>query len=190
MATEAADSEEPKVSATVILDQIQLMKGLFGEDTLVEARASLPPPLRTELEELLAGRWCSLDAARELKIAVARLQGEDPLAFQRRIVRLGIEKTLTTLWRFFMRQLGDESIARRTPVLYARSFNKGSLEFVSWGKGEAELALHGWPRIPEFDLVGLMAGIETVLALAGRKHPQVRAARRGPIVQLRATWTR
>jgi hypothetical protein len=184
------DVDEPKVSATVILDQIELMKELLGADTVDEARASLPASLRTEIEELLAGRWCSLDAARELKVAVARLQGEDPLAFQRRIVRLGIEKTLTTVWRFVIRQLSDQAIARRTPVLYARSFNKGSLELVGWSDGGADLSLHGWPRIPEFDLVGLMAGIETVLALAGRKDPLVTATRRGAIVHLRVAWKR
>jgi hypothetical protein len=181
---------EPRVSATVISDQLRLMRELHGGEMIARAIEAMPPNLREEIEHLLPGSWVSTDAARELKVAVATLLEEDVLDFQRRIVRQGIERTLNTVWRFFMRQLGDEALARRTPILYSRSFNRGSLELVRWDndKGEYEFELEGWPRIPEFDLVGLMAGIECVMTLAGRKEPQITATRRGQLVLIRGVW--
>jgi hypothetical protein len=184
------DVADPQVSAAVIADQLKLTRELHGDELVARAIASLPDGLREEIEQLLPGSWVSTDAAREVKIACARLLGEDPLAFQRRIVARGIERTLSTVWRFFMRQLGDQGLARRTPILYSRTFNRGSLEVVRWSDAEYELELDGWPRIPEFDLVGLMSGIETVLALAGRKDPKVQAHRRGSVVRIVATFRR
>jgi hypothetical protein len=182
------DAAQPKVSATIIADQIRLMKQLHGEETLSKAILSLAPPLRAEIEELLPGSWCSVDAARELKVAVAEILGEDPHLFQRRIVRQGIERTLTTVWRFFMRQLSDAALTRRTPVLYSRSFDRGRLKVVRFGEGECDFELEGWPRMPEFDLIGLMSGIETILALGGRLDAHVSFKRRGAVIQLHANW--
>jgi serine/threonine protein kinase len=178
---------ETKVSATVIADQVGLMKELFGANTVADAVASLPAPLREEIEHLLPGTWISIDAARELKTAMAARVGEDVLAFQRRIVRTAIERTLHTVWRFFMRQLGDGAIARRTPVLYSRAFNRGKLEVARLSEGEWDFELRGWPTIPEFDLTGLAAGMETVITLSGRRAPRVTWTRRPPVVHIRAT---
>jgi hypothetical protein len=179
---------DPKVSGTVILDQIALMKRLYGASLVERAARALPPELGQELAELLPGRWCSLDAARELKALVATEVGLDPLALQRAMVRAGIEQTLSTIWRFVLRQLGDEGLARRTPVVYSRTFNRGSLELMAMGDCECHFELRGWPRIPEYELVGLMTGIETILALAGRQRPQVTATRRPAVVKLHAKW--
>ncbi len=181
---------DPKVSGTIISDQLKLMRDLHGDAVVDEAIASMPPALREEIEQVLPGSWISIDAARELKAGVAQRLGEDLFDFQRRIVRLGIERTLHTVWRFFIRQLGDEALAKRTPILYSRSFNRGSLELVRRAEGEIELELDGWPRIPEFDLVGLMSGIETVLKLAGRRGVRVTPTRKPDVVVLTATWQR
>ena len=113
------------------------------------------------------------DAARLIKEAVAERLGEPVLSLQRRIVRLGVERTLNTFWRFFMRQVSDDHLVRRTPILYARSFDRGELRFISVAERQAQLELHGWPTIPDFDLVGLCAGIErgqVGVSHAGRKR--------------------
>jgi len=179
---------EPRVSSTLILDQIRLLKDLHGADIVAAACASLAPPLREEIDGLLPGGWCSLDAAREMKAAIASRLGEPLLSLQRRIVRLGIERTLHTVWRFFVRQLSDEALARRVPLVYSRSFDRGECRVVGSGEREMNLELHGWPAIPDFDLVGLATGVETVLVLAGRKEPHVAFTRRGVVVHLDGTW--
>lgn len=184
------ESDEPRVSAALIFDQKRLLADLYGADVIARAMAALPALLRAELEGLVPGGWISLDAARELKNGIAVLAGEDPLALQRRVCKLGVERTLTTVWRFLLRQLGDEAISKRTPLLYARSFNRGNLSLAGWRPGGAELELHGWPRMPEYDLIGLVCGVETVLVLAGRKNVKVTTTRRAPLILLHATWER
>ncbi len=164
------------------------MNEVYGEDVVRAAFQALERPARDEITELLPGGWCSTETARGLKAAVAAHLGKDVLVVQRRIVRLGVERTLTTLWRFFVRHVSDESILKRASTLYARSFNRGRLELVSFQPGEAELDLHGWPEMPEFDLVGLTAGIEAVLAVTGRTDARTTTARKGATVRLRVTW--
>ncbi len=178
------------MSGTILSDQIRLMRDLHGADLVARATSALPASLREEVEGVLPGTWVTIDAARELKTAVARELGEDPIELQKRIVRQGIERTLSTVWRFFMRQLGDEALTKRTPILYSRTFDRGSLELVRMGDGEGELELEGWPRIPEYDLVGLVSGIETVLTLAGRRGVRVTSLRKGGVVTITAKWLR
>jgi hypothetical protein len=179
---------EPRTSSTLILDQIKLMTELYGADKVAAARASLPPAIREEIDALLPGGWCSLEAARELKTAVASLVDEPLMSLQRRIARIGIERTLHTVWRFFMRRLSDEDLARRTPLLYSRSFDRGELRFVEARPFEVHLELHGWPTIPDFDLAALASGVETVLSIAGRPEPHCFTSRKGRVVHLRAVW--
>jgi hypothetical protein len=179
---------EPRVSATLILDQIRLIKEQHGEAIVVEAVASLPGDVRREIDELLPGRWCSIETPRLMKEAIADRLGEPLLSFHRRTVRLGVERTLNTFWRFFMRQLSDEHLVRRTPILYSRTFDRGELRFISFSERQALLELHGWPNIPAFDLVGLASGIEAVLSLAGRIEPHVATSRRGVVVHFLCEW--
>jgi hypothetical protein len=179
---------EPRVSATLILDQMRLVKDVHGEAVVAEAIASLPAGMRQELDEMMPGRWCSIETVRVMKSAIAERLGEPALSFQRRIVRLGVERTLNTFWRFFMRQLSDDHLVRRTPILYSRTFDRGELRFVSVADRQALLELHGWPTIPEYDVVGLSAGIEAVLALAGRVEPHVGTSRRGVVVHFLCEW--
>jgi hypothetical protein len=179
---------EPRVSSTLILDQIKLMKDLYGAEAVAAARQSLAPALREEIDALLPGGWCSLETARVMKEAVASIVDEPLMTLQRRVVRVGIERTLHTVWRFFIRRLSDENLARRTPLLYSRSFDRGELRFMSVRDGEVQLELHGWPAIPEFDLVALATGVETVLSIAGRPEPRCFWSRRGLVVYMRALW--
>ena len=182
------ESEEPRVSSAVIFDQVRLFKELYGADVVARVEAALPAPLREELDTLTPGGWISLDAARELKNGVAALVGEDPIALQRRVSKRGVERTMTTIWRFLLRQLTDAAISKRTPLLYSRSFSRGTLTLVGWREGGAELELQGWPRMPEYDLIGLTTGVQTVLELSGRKDVKVATTRRAPLILIRATW--
>jgi hypothetical protein len=179
---------EPRVSATLILDQVRLIKDLYGEPLVGEAIASLPAIVRQEIAELLPGRWCDVDTPRAFKQAVAERLGEPLLPFHRHTVRLGVERTLNTFWRFFMRHLNDDHLIRRTPILYSRTFDRGELRFMSLVEHQALLELHGWPTIPEFDLVGLCGGIEAVLSVAGRAEPHVTTTRRGVVVRFVLEW--
>jgi hypothetical protein len=188
MSQPSVTAPQVSVSGTILLDQMALLRETYSAAVVDQAMAALPATLRGELESMLRGSWCSVEAAMELKRGIAKLVHEDPLALQRRIVRLGVERTLNTIWRFFMRRLGDEQIARRTPVLYSRTFNHGSMSFLGRRPNGVDLELRGWPNIPHFDLVGLMAGIETVFTLAGRKATHVESVHRGDTIIVHVSW--
>jgi hypothetical protein len=184
----AEESEQPLVSSALISDQARLIAEIYGADTLTRAVAALPPALRDEMAAMTSSGWSSLDLPRELKNNVAAIIGVDPMALQREIVRKGVERTLTTVWRFFLRQLGDEGLSKRIPILYSRSFNRGTLKLASWRNGGAELELHGWPRMPEYDLMGLMVGGQKLFELAGRVDVKANATRKWPLILIHVTW--
>ena len=181
-------ANDPQVSSTLIFDQLRLLREVYGEGVVRDALSSLPPELERELSSLMPGGWCSLDAPRALKDAVAAAVGETSLGLQRRIVRLGVERTFSTVWRFVLRHLSDDGLTKRTPLIYSRTFNRGSMELVGARPKEGEFELRGWPRIPDYDLVGLTAGTEAVLELAGRAQARIVTTRRANVVRLVATW--
>ena len=183
-------TDEVLLSSAILCDQIRLMREAHGDEVVARAEAGLPVRLREELAALTPSGHCSLELARELKSAVARLVGVDPLAFQRAICRRGTERTLTTIWRFFLRQLGDEAVSKRVPLLYSRVFSRGALTLTSWRRGGAELELSGWPEMSDYDLVGLLAGGETLFELAGRADVKITATRRPPLILVHASWRR
>lgn len=185
-----AESQEPRVSSALVVDQMQIMREVHGADVVARACAALPAPLAEELAALTTAGFCSLDLARELKNGVAAAVGMDPLAFQRDICARGVDRTLHTVWRFFLRRLGDHGLSQRIPVLYSRSFNRGRMTLLSWREGHAELDLQGWPQMPEYDLVGLMSGGEKLLQIAGRARAKITATRRPPVILIHATWQR
>jgi hypothetical protein len=176
------------VAGTLILDQIDRMSEMYGREIVKQAIASLPGVLREELDLLVRGGWCSVDAARELKIAIAALAGETVPTLQRRVTRAGLERTFNSVWRFFLSWLSDERIARHTPLIYSRVFDRGTLELVALRERGAEFELRGWPAIDEFDLQGLVVGVETALQLAGRGRAVVASERSGRTTRIIASW--
>jgi hypothetical protein len=183
----AEDDDGGKVSSAVIFDQMGLLRERYGPRVLVEASSSLRSDWREELSQLSPGSWISLGAARELKNTVADRVGVAPLELQRMLSSQGVERTLTTFWRFLLQRLGDEALSHRTPIIYSRTFNRGRLLVASWREGGVEFALSGW-RIPSYDLIGLVAGIKRVLELAHRNDVHVTTIRKEEALRLHATW--
>jgi hypothetical protein len=182
------DTGTAKVSSAVIFDQVKLLQELYGSVVLERASAALAAPLREEIAGLSPGSWLSVDAARELKNHVAALVDVPPLELQRLLSARGVERTLTTFWRFLLRQLGDEALAKRTPLIYSRTFSQGTFTATSWREGTADFELRGW-RIPEYDLLGLVAGVTRILEVAGRLDVRVTTTRRATVVLMQATWS-
>ena len=89
------ESQEPRVSSALVVDQMQIMREIHGADVVARACAALSPPLAEELAALTTAGFCSLDLARELKNGVAAAVGMDPLAFQRDICARGVDRTST-----------------------------------------------------------------------------------------------
>lgn len=178
----------PRTSAALLLDQIEVLRELVGADVVDEAMASLPPAYREELESLTAVSWVDTEVAESILYAVAPLAGRDPLQLHTDIVRIGVQKTLRTLWRILLRFTSDRALVLRTPLIYSKTFDRGELLSRIEGPGRAELALSGWPDISEMQLNGLATGVETVLTAAGRREVKVLYERREEGAFLVASW--
>jgi hypothetical protein len=64
--------QEPLFSATLLLDQLEVMRELYGDAEVGAAIEALPDGARRELAELVHGAWCSIAAAIETVLTLAR----------------------------------------------------------------------------------------------------------------------
>jgi hypothetical protein len=107
-----------------------------------------------------------------LKTAVARQARTDPMQLHRKVVELGIIRTLS-LWRVLVRQASDEFLIRKTHLVWTKTFDRGEVAAKIAEPGRAEIVVTGWNQIPDFDAEGVAAGIESILKVAGRKDVHV-----------------
>jgi hypothetical protein len=181
-------SGTPKVSGAVVVDQIDIATEEFGADLVKRAKESLPTEMQNALSEVLAISWIDVTAFMELKNAIARELGRDPLEFQRWLVRHAIGRTIGKFWRALLARVWDAAIVKRAPILYSKSFDVGHATVVSFDDGHAELVVTGWPDMPEYDAIGLAAGIEALLEYSGRPAAHVKHARSAEKISFFITW--
>lgn len=179
---------EPQLSGAILLDQISVLRERYGQPQIDAAMAKLDPADRAELSNLLAMSWCRAELAMRFKNALANVVGVPPLELQRFVSSAGIERTVKGVWRFLLKQLWDDALMRRVPMIYSRTFNHGSLRAEEVTPQGTRLVLTGWPTIPEYDAHGLAFGMESILNVAGRKHVKVSWKRQGAEVVFTASW--
>src|SRR5580700_7354697 len=81
--TASSPPAEPRLSGTVLLDQMAVISEAYGKSVLARAKTTLPVDRQQALDALLPVSWIDTRAAMELKNAVARDVGMDPIEFQR-----------------------------------------------------------------------------------------------------------
>lgn len=104
------------------------------------------------------------------------------------VARVSIERTMRTLWRLLLRVTTDGALISRTPVIYAKSYNRGRLVAEIRERRRADLQLTDWPNAPEWPLRATRIGIETVLGIAGRHQPTVVCTRTPNGASYVASW--
>lgn len=163
----------PRFRGAVWLDELIHIREAYGSDIVDRALQRLSPAQREELDRLLPISWVTVDLVMAVKNAVAEEIGMDPLEFQKRAVRAGVARTVKGFWRLIVRQLWDDALAKRLPMLYSRTFERGELRVEEIGDCRARLRLIGWPDMPDYDRLGLATGIEAICDLAGRQDTRV-----------------
>jgi hypothetical protein len=177
-----------RIYGAIFLDQVVVMKMLAGEEAYERARQSLSEEMQRELAELLPISWIGNFTCNELMARVARELGRDTDDFVREVVRVGVEKTLITLWRVLLRFTTDNALVTRTPLLYSKTYDRGKLVAVIDEPGRARITLSEYPDPPHLELLCLATGIDTVLTCAGRKGVSTRWERTADGATLTATW--
>ena len=104
------------------------------------------------------------------------------------VIKRASARTVHGLWRVLLTQFWDEALVKRIPILYQRTFDLGAMTAEFESKGTASFVVSGWPRIPEYDIVGLQVGIESILQLLGREGASAVPTRTQTGVFYRVRW--
>jgi hypothetical protein len=184
----AMSSRQPRLAGSVLLDQMGVIAAAFGDDALKRAKAKLSPERQRDLDALIPISWIDVELARDLKNAVADVVGKDPIELQKWVVREAVGNTIHKFWRALLVRVWDSAIVKRTPIVYAKTFDRGALQVASFSDHAAELVLSGWSTMPDYDAIGLAAGIEAVLEYSGRRNARVRFTRKDDGVRFYLTW--
>lgn len=179
---------EPKLRGVILLDQVAYIRKTHGSAPVKAALESLSTQDRQAIDDALPISWLDVPTVTKFKSAIAAELGEEPIQFNRRLVRASIGETITRVWRVLLRQLWDGAVIKRTPIIYSKAFDRGRLKLSVLEAGRAEFVLTGWPDMPEFDCAGLAAAAEALLEYAGRGKTRVRWRREAPLVIFEATW--
>lgn len=182
-------SQQPRARGAIILDQRSLIERRYGADVVEAALGRLTPTQADQIRGMVSVSWVDVETVRAFKSAVAAELGRDPMDFQREVVREAIGETVNTVWRALLSKLWDSAIIKRTPLIYSKGFDRGKLSLLEIEGTTATFILTGWPDIPEYDCVGIAAGIEALLEYAGRKPASVQWRRQLQQVVFEARWT-
>lgn len=174
--------QETRIFGGVLLEQRRVMQELAGAEVYARVMKELPEDVRVEYERLSILSWCRHSTATEVTQRIGRALGKRPEVWQAEVVRTGIERTLTGLWKVLLRFSSDDALVKRTALLYSKACDRGKLTPDQVAPGHVKLTLSEWPDIPELDLVALATGIETVLRVVGRKTVVVSWVREPPVV--------
>jgi hypothetical protein len=167
----------PHVSGAIVLDQLKVAEELLGKDATGRALASMPAAAREEVAALLPVSWCTLTTADAIHEAMAREAREPVDEWHRKMVRTGMERTFSTIWRFFLRLTSIEQITKRAATMYGKSFDHGHMRAERVGPGHIVMTLAGWPDVPDRELAAIEVSTEIVIRLSGRTRGTVRMTR-------------
>jgi hypothetical protein len=180
--------DSPRVFGALVVPQRAALVARVGEDVFARALASVPREERDEYVATRVDTWCRGSSIEHVVTELARASGIDARDLTDASVAVAIAGNVAKLWRALMVVTSDDALLRRTPMFYARSYDRGSLSGERVAPGRAELVLEGWPNVPELQAVGIAAGVRTVLTLARRPEVRVDWHRDGELARFDVTW--
>lgn len=180
--------DEPNITGTLVSAHLDLLGGRFGVAEVARCIDGLPPETRSDLQGVIAAGWVPVRSYDLFYRAFAKQTGVDVGDLHADMSRQSVERTFKTLWRLLLRLTSDEALVSRTPVLFSRAYTRGKLSSSIPSPGVAELALDGWPDVPDIVIRGTRIAIETVLRLSGRTAVRTSFERAPDGAILRATW--
>lgn len=181
-------ADSPLVFGALVVPQRAALVARFGADALKRALARIPRDEREEYEAMRVDMWCRSATIEHVVIEVARDAGIDARALTDETIYEVVRGTVGRLWRVLMSMTSDLTLLNRTPMFYARSYDRGSLTGERTAPGHAELVLDGWPDVPELQAIGIAAGVRAVMELAGRDEVRVVWRRDGEVARFDVTW--
>jgi hypothetical protein len=176
------------MSGALARDELAILERQIGADAYRRTMAALPADARSEIVGLTAVGWIDVEIIKSVFVTAARETGREPERVHRDAIYAGMEQTFRSVWRLILRVTTDNALVTRTPLVYAKSFDTGTLRARITSPGRAELLLDGWPNGEEFSLRGVAIGVEATLKLAGRKNVKVSHYRTADGAKYLASW--
>jgi hypothetical protein len=161
-------ADSPRVFGVLLVPQRAEIVARVGEAAMSKALLRLPREQRDEYANLRADQWCRSETAERVIIEVAAVSNLDARDLVDESVHGAIRKSVGKLWRALLVMTSDFSLIDRTPMFYARIYDRGTLIAERTSPGHATLELAGWADVPELHCVAIAAGVRAVLELAGR----------------------
>ncbi len=182
--------DRPSVSGVLAVGLRDVAAEIAGAEPVARALGRLAPEHRERYLGMHTMGWVPIELMEAAFGAIAGELGRDVAGFHTEVARLSVARTMRTLWRVLLRFTGERALISRTPVLYARSYNRGRLVADVPEPGRGEIDLLDWPDVPEWPLRAVSVGVATVLEISGRPGAEVAWARTPSGAHFRATWPR
>ena len=144
-----ARKEEPSLSGALACSLREVAADLLGAPTVARALERVPSPLRSAYENAVPVGWVPLPVVESTFTQLAAEVGTNIAELHERVARRSIDLTIRKFWRVLLRVTTDRALVSRTPVIFARSYNRGRLESRVVSPGRGEVKLFDWPHAPE-----------------------------------------
>jgi len=181
-------SDPDAVSGALATNLRAVVTELLGESAVRSALARVPADARRDFETVTSLGWIPITSLEAVFGELARSNGQTIAELHENVARISVERTLRTVWRVLLRLTTDAALMSRTPVLFARAYNRGKLEAHIPTPGRANVTLSDWPNAPEWTLRATRIGIATVLRVAGRKNVRIGCERKPQGATFAVTW--
>jgi hypothetical protein len=178
----------PSVSGALACGLRTALAEVVGPARVLTALERVEPDDRSQWEAATPVGWVPIHVLEHVFGEVAHDLGRNISDLHVEVARISIERTMRTLWRMLLRLTTDNALVSRTPLIFAKSYNRGRLEARITGPGRAEIVLLEWSDAPEWPLRATRIGIETVLTIAGRKDARVHYTRTASGAEYTASW--
>jgi hypothetical protein len=183
-----ADADLPSVSGTLIHSLVEVAREKLGHQVVTTGFGSAPGDAGAVVVNATPGQWIPIAAVETAFESLAKAAGRDLPALHIELARIGVERTIRRFWRMLLKVTSDSALVSRTPVIFAKSYNRGRLvpAIVAPGRGHVELV--DWPQAPEWPVRGTRAGIEAALTVAGRQNVRADVKRTATGAVYSVTW--
>jgi len=180
--------ERPLLAGGILLNQLKVCGERFGQTIVDDVVRGLTQQERDVLTSLLPVSWVNTELAERVIDAVSARVGRDPDVLFREVVTTTVERQFKTVWRAILHFTSDSALVSRTPLIYSKTYNAGSLVSEIPAPGRVRAVVSGWPNDAPRQMLGLSYGIATVLRIAGRKHVDITYTPRPGGAEFHGTW--
>ena len=181
-------SSEPQVSGALACGLREVVAEIVGPAAIERALLRVPSDLRATYSGALPVGWVPIRVMESVFREIAVETGTNVADLHVRVARTSIERTFRRFLRLLLKITTDQALVSRTPVIFARSYDCGRLEAKVPEPGRGVITLLDWPDAPDWPLRATRVGIESVLAIAGRREVRVTCSRTSTGAIFFANW--